>query len=68
MITLFETYDRIQADMLKSQLEELGIKAHIYTTDVGGVQPSLAYVTPIKVLVLQEQIEDARRVLSDMGF
>jgi hypothetical protein len=68
METLLETYDRIQADMLKAHLEDMGIKAHLYTTDVGGLHPSLGYVTPIKVLVLKEQMEEAQKVLSDLGF
>ncbi|WP_176736699.1 putative signal transducing protein [Oligoflexus tunisiensis] len=68
MITLFETFDVIQADILRAQLEELGIKAHVYSADLHGLSPSLAFVTPIKVLVPEPQLVEAQRVLKDLGF
>jgi hypothetical protein len=68
MVTLFETYDPIKADIVKTQLEELGIKAYVYTADMEGMRPSLAFVTPIRVYVPEPQLDEAQRVLKDLGF
>lgn len=68
MVAIFETFDMIQADILKAQLEDIGIKAHIQSNDVGGVRPSLAFVSPIKVLVTAGQMEEAKKVIKDLKF
>lgn len=67
MIVLLETFDPIQADFLKTQLEEAGIAAHIHSPDINGLRPSLAFVSPIQVLVLESAREDAIEILKDLG-
>jgi hypothetical protein len=67
MIVLLETFDPIQADFLKTQLEEAGIAAHIHSPDMNGLRPSLAFVSPIQVLVLESAREDAIEILKDLG-
>jgi hypothetical protein len=67
MIVLLETSDPIQADFLKTQLEEAGIAAHIHSPDVNGLRPSLAFVSPIQVLILESAREEAGKILKDLG-
>jgi hypothetical protein len=67
MIVLLETFDPIQADFLKTQLEEAGIAAHIHSADVNGLRPSLAFVSPIQVLVLESARKEALGILKDLG-
>lgn len=66
MIVLFETFDPIQADFIRAQLEEAGIPAHISSPDMNGLRPSLAFVSPVRVLVLESELEEARRILQDL--
>jgi hypothetical protein len=67
MIVLLETFDPIQADFLKTQLEEAGIAAHIHSPDVNGLRPSLAFVAPLQVLILESAREEAKEILRDLG-
>jgi hypothetical protein len=67
MIVLLETFDPIQADFLKTQLEDAGIVAHIHSPDVNGLRPSLAFVSQVQVLVLESAREDAQKILKDLG-
>lgn len=66
MITVFKTYDAIEADILKKDLEELGINVHIYSPNTGGNRPSLSFVEPIRVLVSENKIEQAMNVIKDV--
>lgn len=66
MIAVFETFDPIQADIVKTHLEQSGIPAHIQSSDVGGMRPSLAFVSPFKILVPERQIEEARKIIQDL--
>lgn len=49
MVNVFETFDVVQADILKRELEQAGVMVNILTSDIGGVRPSLSFVEPIRV-------------------
>jgi hypothetical protein len=68
MIKVFETFDLVQADILKTQLEDVGVMANILTSDIGGVRPSLSFVEPIRIMVHEHQLAEAVKVIKDLGF
>ncbi|MCX6128488.1 MAG: DUF2007 domain-containing protein [Proteobacteria bacterium] len=65
MVTIFETFDPLEADLLRVCLEQSGIDAFIDSSNVGGMRPSLAFVSPIKVLVLENQVEESKKLVLD---
>ena len=66
MVLLFETYDLVIAEMISSELREKDILAHINYDNTRGLRPSLGYVTPIRIMVAEGQLDAARKILEDL--
>jgi hypothetical protein len=54
---------RIDADMAKEILEQQGIQAYVSADDAGGLDPALQLVQGARVIVRQQDLEEASRVL-----
>jgi hypothetical protein len=68
MKKIFETFDIVQADILKTQLEEADIIANVLTSDIGGLRPSLSFVEPIRIMVPEHQLAEAMKIIKELGF
>jgi hypothetical protein len=68
MIKIFETFDSVQADILKTELEASGVMTHLLTPDVGGLRPSLSFVEPIRIMVPEDQHDKAMQLIKELGF
>ena len=66
MVLLYETYDLVKADMLTSELTKKGVLHYTNHDNLRGLRPSLGYVTPIKILVAEQDFELASQILTDI--
>ena len=64
LIILKEFLTRHDAGMVKSLLEENGIKCLVQADDVGGIRPELAFGSAVKLKVTAEDLEEAKKILS----
>lgn len=55
---------RIKADFIKVYLEDAGIEAIIQADDAGGVLPQLSFSNGVKILVPEEDLEDAKKIIA----
>ncbi len=55
--------NRIDAELAKSLLTSFGIQAMTQPDDAGGVYPSLSLVAGVRLLVPENQAEEATRLL-----
>jgi hypothetical protein len=58
---------RHEAELAKGLLSINGINAVIFGDDAGGIQPGLSFSTGVQLLVKEEDIEKAERILHDAG-
>ena len=64
-LVYFRTFSyQHEADFVKSVLEGSGIEAAIMADDCGGVDPALGLVRGVRLLVAEDQVEQAERVLA----
>ncbi len=65
MVKFYTFSTRIEADLAKGLLESEGIKATISADDQGGMRPSMTLLTGVDLYVNSEDLEKAKRILSD---
>jgi len=58
---------RHQAELAHGYLEDAGIQAALLIDDAGGMDVGLAFVNPARILVREEDGQQARKVLADVG-
>ena len=58
---------RHEAELAKGFLSVNGIDAVVFGDDYGGLQPGLSFSTGVQLLVKEEDIEKAKRILHDTG-
>lgn len=64
-LVIFRTFSyQHEADFVKSVLEGSGIEASVVADDCGGVDPALGLVRGVRLLVADDQVERAERVLA----
>ena len=56
---------RIDAELAKGYLENMGIKSIISADDAGQLYPSLGSVRGIKLLIRSGSVEEAKRLLDN---
>lgn len=56
---------RPEAELARALLDDAGIPATVESDDAGGMYPSMANVGGVRLLVREEDLEDARAVLED---
>lgn len=65
---VLETYfSEADAELASSLLKSSGIRAFMRRDDFGGMGPHLAFVRGIKLLVKNEDEENARQLLSGLN-
>ncbi len=63
---VLETYsERAFAEAAVSLLLSEGIEAEIHADDAGGELPNLDFAAGVRVLVAEEDLEEARAILND---
>lgn len=64
---LIETFpNRILAELAAGLLEGEGIEAMVMADDAGGAYPALQFVRGVRLLVAQEDEDQAREILAAM--
>ena len=65
--TCIKTYlNRHEAEMEREFLETSGIDAVILAGDLGGILPSLLWGAVVRLMVVEEQAEEALELLESM--
>ena len=54
---------KLEAEIMKGMLEAHGIDASVQADDEGGMTPSLAEVQGIRLMVPEEQLEQAKKLI-----
>lgn len=54
---------KLQAEIMKGMLQANGVEATIQADDEGGMTPSLAEVQGIRLLVPEEQLDTAKKLI-----
>ena len=68
LVTLYQTYDTFEADLIKSLLESENIQCFVQTNDASGVLPYLALTQGgTEISVWDEDLEDAKKLLDKMA-
>jgi hypothetical protein len=63
-----KTYsDRHEADLVKGLLSENGIEAYIQGDEFGGYEPVLSFLKGIRLLVKEEDVEGANKLLREIA-
>jgi len=57
---------RHEADLAKGYLESEGIPAFVSSDDLGGMRPNLGFATGARLLVSDEALEEATRLLAEL--
>lgn len=66
LVTLYQTYDAFEANMIKSLLDSEDIYCYLNTNDANGVLPQLNLTQGgNELLVREEDFEDAKNLLED---
>ena len=58
---------RYEAELAKGFLSVNGINAVVFGDDYGGLQPALSFSTGVQLLVKEEDVEKAKKILHDAG-
>jgi hypothetical protein len=58
---------RIEADMIASLLQGSGIPSQVRSDDAGGVDPALALVTGVEVLVPEDEVTFAMELIGNVS-
>jgi hypothetical protein len=62
-----ETYsDRHEADLVKGLLSANGIDAFVQGDEFGGYEPVLSFLKGVRLLVKEEDLEDAKKLLEEI--
>ncbi len=64
-IIIYKTYDSIEADMVKAQLESEGIPSFLKSDNAGGMLPQLTAINGIEIIVRKEDEQRALQVIQD---
>lgn len=68
-LTLLEIFNsEIEADLTRERLEASGIEAYVSKDDAGGMRPDLQLTRGVRLLVVESEIETARKLLQPAGF
>lgn len=62
-ISIMTLSTRAEAEILKGLLESSGIPCLIQADDAGGMQPSMASMTGVRIQVEKENAREARRLI-----
>jgi len=63
LVILKEFLQRHDAEMIKSLLEENGVKSILQADDCGGIRPGLAFGSAIKLKVDINDLEEAKTII-----
>ena len=63
LVILKEFLHRHDAGMIKSLLEENGIKSIVQADDCGGIRPGLTFGSSIKLKVNENDFETAKNII-----
>lgn len=55
----------VEAQIIAGMLESNGIKAVVSSDDAGGTEPQLQLTAGVRVLVDQDDVPDAERLIAD---
>jgi len=66
-VTLVSFPDRLIANLTASMLRGSGILVQIRSDDAGGVDPALALVNGVDLLVPEDQLNLAQELLADVS-
>ena len=65
IVMLAEFSDRNEAKVVQSLLASNGIKSDILTDNAGGMYPNLSFSRGTRLLIREEDLEAAKRVLAE---
>ncbi|CAN5387334.1 hypothetical protein BH10BAC6_BH10BAC6_03400 [soil metagenome] len=63
MMLLAQFDSEIEAQLVEAQLRDAGIDYHVVHDDAGGTLPSLTASNGVKVMVFEDDLEEAREIL-----
>jgi hypothetical protein len=67
LVTLYQTYDTFEANLIKSLLDSENIFCYLNTNDASGVLPYLALTQGgTEILIWDEDLEAAKKLLQEM--
>ncbi len=58
---------RHEAELAYGFLQNAGIEAGLFIDDAGGMEVGLAFSNPARLVVRGDEVDEARRVLTDAG-
>ena len=58
---------RHEGELARATLEAAGIDCALFVDDAGGAEAGLSFSNPARLMVRQEDFDDARFVLEDAG-
>lgn len=64
LLSVFKFYDKIEAELAKERLTELGIPSFLKSDDAGGVLPHLTFSNGIDLMINEEDYDRALKILS----
>lgn len=64
-ISIYKVYDSIEAEMIKSKLENKGIICFLKSDNAGGFLPHMTFAGGIDVMVCQQEAEQALNILKE---
>ena len=59
---------RHEAELAKGLLSVNGINAVVFGDDYGGIQPALSFSTGVQLMVKEEDVEEATRILHNADY
>jgi len=65
IVRAYTTYDSIEADLIKAQLESEGISCFLKSDNAGGVLPQLTMTTGIEVMVRAEDKSKTLQIIKE---
>ena len=65
LVTIYTSYDSVEADLIKAQLEDAGIPNFLKSDNAGGALPHLTMMTGIQVMVRNEDEQQATQIIQD---
>lgn len=67
LVSIYQTYDSIQANLIKSSLENANIYCFLKTNDASGVLPHLGFALGgTEILVREQDVKTAKTILKQI--
>ncbi len=66
IVPFYTTYNMIEAELMKTQLDSEGIPCFISADDASGILPHLSMTNGIRIMIRKEDEERAWKVLENL--